>query len=159
MASQTEGLPDAGAPIEDQQPKRGKRPSRAERKMQREERKKRQSTVRASAIISMVNQTSPSREEMEREAAIEFNEAVAPSLNLLQAAVPEASSPEEAWRVIESKLGQPVKDPEPELPTHPVYSGDALVYKQLQRHYGKTSPAGSFRRGWNPGEGMPPMLG
>ncbi len=161
MANQTEGSAEPAVTSEGEQPKKGRRASRAERRMQREERKKGRSTVRASAIISMVNQAPPSREEIEQEAAMEFNQAVAPSLNLLQAAVPEASSPDEAWRVIESKLGQPVQDPDPEIPTHPVYSGDALVYQRLRRHYGRTSPAGSFRRGWNPSEGggLPPILG
>lgn len=136
----------------------GRRAARARKKAtQREGRtaaKQRQSqrpTVRTSAIISMVTAPPPSREELEREAAAELSQAVAPSMELLKAAVPEASSAEEAWHAIESNLGRPVKDPEPDLPDHPVYSGDALVYHQLRRHYGRTSPAGSFRQGWSPG--------
>ena len=153
--------PEVSAPEEGK--KRGRRAARAEKKMQREDRKRRdrQPAVRTSALISMVTESTPSREELEREAAIEFNQALAPSMDLLRAAVPDASSPEEAWRAIESKLGTPLSDPEPELPIHPVYQGDALVYQQLRRHYGRTSPAGSFRRGWSPNEGgsMPPILG
>jgi hypothetical protein len=145
--------------VEVDQPKRGRRAARAERKAQRQERK-RQSTVKTSAIISMITQTpSTNREEAEREAAEAVDQALAPSMDLLRAAVPDSSSPEEAWRTIESKLGREVRDPDPQLPNHPVYSGDALVYKQLQRHYGRTSPAGSFRQGWSRGQSLPPMLG
>jgi hypothetical protein len=179
MASQVDGsvetaAPDqapaaASAPVEPEKRKRmGRRAARAEKKMQREQMQQQQraepkrrerSTVKSSAIISMLTESPPSREDAEREAAAEFNQALAPSMDLLRAAVPDASSPEEAWRTIESKLDQPLQDPDAKLPTHPVWQGDALVYQQLRRHYGRTSPAGSFRQGWSPGSGLPPMLG
>lgn len=184
MASQLEGSvetsapaeapPAASAPAEPEKRKRlGRRAGRAEKKMQREQMQREQmqqeqrpepkrrerSTVKSSAIISLLTESTPSREEAEREAAAEFNQALAPSMDLLRAAVPDASSPEEAWRTIESKLGQPLNDPDAQIPRHPVWSDDALVYQQLKRHYGRTSPAGSFRQGWSPGSGLPPMLG
>ena len=139
---------------------KGRRAARAEKKSRREERKPREaSTVRASALISLLSAPSTNREEAEREAAAEFDQAAAPSMELLKAAVPEASSPEEAWRAIESRLGPSLEDPMPDLPDHPQYSGDTLVYHQLRRHYGRTSPAGSFRQAWSPADRVPPMLG
>ena len=141
---------------------RGKaeKPSRAERASRKREKESRE-TVKTSAIVSMVTAPEPSREELARQAAIEFGQAVAPSMDLLKAAVPEASSPEEAWRIIEGRLGKPIKDPDAQLPDHPIYSGDTLVYHQLRRHYGRPHDGGSFQRGWQPGGsgGMPPILG
>lgn len=140
--------------------RKGRRAARAERKTRREERKRQEaSTVRTPAFISMLTAPPPSRQEAEREAAMEFEQAAAPAMELLRAAVPDASSAEEAYRAIESRLGPPVKDPTPELPDHPQYSGDTLVYHQLRRHYGRTSPSGSFRQGWSPGDRLPPILG
>ena len=138
----------------------GRRAARAEKKMQREDRKRREtSTLRTSAFISLLTAPPPDREEAEREAAAEFDQAAARSMELLKAAVPDASSPQEAWQTIESRLGPAVDDPMPDLPDHPQYPGDTLVFHQLRRHYGRMSPAGSFRRGWNPGDSLPPMLG
>lgn len=153
---------------QDQPKRRDRRAAKAEKKQHQQEeraaRKRSESggqTVRASALVSMVTAAPPSREELQREAAAEFNQAMAPSMDLLQAAVPEATSAEEAWKTIESKLGQPLQDSDAELPDHPLYSGDTLVYYQLRRHYGRTSPAGSFRAGWTRGGGggLPPILG
>lgn len=109
----------------------------------------------------MLTATPSSREEAEREAAMEFDRATARSMQLLTEAVPEASSPEEAWRALERGVGPPAAEPAPELPSHPQYSGDTLVYHQLRRHYGQPSAAGSFGWGWRPGDGerVPPMVG
>lgn len=109
--------------------------------------------LRVSALLSRLNAPAPRREELEIEGAAELNRAIAPSMERLKAEVPHASSPEEAWRTIESELEEPVPDPDAEVPQHPVYSGDALVYYQLRRHYGSPSGAGSFRQGWRPGSG------
>ena len=166
MDVETDGSVQQSAPPDEKTSKRaGRRAARAEKKMmksQREERKRDEaSTVKTKALISLLTENPVSREEAEREAAMEFNQSIAPSMDLLKAAVPDASSPEEAWRAIEGRLGQPIRDPDAALPDHPVYQGDALVYQQLRRHYGRTSPGGSFRRGWDPGDrgGLPPILG
>jgi hypothetical protein len=117
-------------------------------------------TVRVSSLVSLLSgPPQPDREQLEREAAAEFYAAVSPSLERLQQAVPGASSPEEAYRAIESRLGPAPKDPDAELPRHPVYQGDALVYQQLRRHYGEQRLTTSFPRGWSPDQGLPPLLG
>jgi hypothetical protein len=115
----------------------------------------------ASALLAAVVDEGPSREQLEREAAAELQAALAPSYDLLLGSVPGASSPEEAQRAIEAKLGPPVPDRDPGIPEHVQWTGDALVYQQLRRHYGDPDPGGSFRRSWFPGgdSGVPPMLG
>lgn len=163
MVSDSDGSTGTTATLEGEKPERGgRRAARAEKKLRRQERKRQGAgTLRMPAIISLLTTTPTSREEAEREAAMEFDQAVAPSMERLRAAVPDASSAEEAWRAIESRLGPPSTDPDPELPSHPVYTGDTLVYHQLRRHYGRPAPAGSFRLGWSPGEqgGLPPATG
>lgn len=146
--------------------KRGRRGRKAEKaekapKQKRQKQPKPQKEVRTSAFVSMLTGPTPSREQLEREAAMEFGQVVSPSMEMLKAAVPEANSPEEAWKAIESRLGPAPRDPEAELPDHPIYDGDALVYQQLRRHYGRPHIGSSFRRGWTPGGGggMPPILG
>lgn len=104
-----------------------------------------------SGLLSM-SDALPNRQQMEQEAAAELTAAMAPSLDLLRRDVPNAASPDDAYRAIESKLGPAPKDIDAELPRHPIYKGDALVYTQLKRHYGDTSAVGSFWRSWQPGQ-------
>lgn len=92
----------------------------------------------------------PSREQMEREAADELMAALTPSYQLLRNEVPDAASPDDAQRKIEGQLDRLVPDNDHELPNHPIYQGDALVYYQLRRHYGSPHPGGTFRRSWFP---------
>ena len=101
-------------------------------------------------IMAEVLYEGPSRAEMEQEAAAELQAALAQSYNLLKAEVPDAGSPDEAQRKIESQLGRAIPDVDAGIPTHPIYTGDALVYQQLRRHYGREHAGGSFRRSWYP---------
>jgi hypothetical protein len=156
MAEMTEAPEQEQAAPQAQNEPKSRRRRRKERAAEREPEVK---TVRAPAIVSLLTSRPPAREELEREAAAEFYQAVSPALELLHAAVPDASSPEEASRAIESKLGPAPQDRDAQLPRHPLYSGDTLVYQQLRRHYGEASSGGSFRRGWEPGDSLPPMLG
>ncbi|MGH9277294.1 MAG: hypothetical protein ACRD12_04210 [Acidimicrobiales bacterium] len=119
------------------------------------------------SLFDMSN-AGPSKDELDRMAAAELGAAIAPSLDLLQMSVPGASSPGEAGQQIEGKLGPSVADRDAGIPSHPIYTGDALVYYQLRRHYGKPHAGGSFQRSWYPGGGsggggatgaLPPMLG
>ena len=153
MATQDEAAADTGTVVDGENGGRERRrAARRDRSARRQERSPQNGrTVRTPAFLSLLTAPAASREEAEREAALEFDQAAARSMELLKAAVPEASTPEEALRAIESRLGPPATDPMPELPAHPQYQGDTLVYHQLRRHYGRTSPAGSFRRGWHPG--------
>jgi hypothetical protein len=80
-----------------------------------------------------------SRAERERQAAAEFEQAVAPVLDLLVASVPEASSPEEAARAWESRVGELRPDPG----AGAYIPGDAfdrearVYYRLLRRDYEK----------------------
>ena len=93
----------------------------------------------------------PSKQELEQMAAAELFAALAPSYDLLHVHVPDAASPEDAMRKIESQLGPAPRDLDPDIPDHPIWQGDALVYSQLKRHYGKPHQGSSFARGWHPG--------
>jgi hypothetical protein len=101
--------------------------------------------------LSLSNE-GPSRQQLEQEAASEFWAAVTPAYDLLKAEVPDAPSPEDAQRKIEGELGRvgTVSDKDAGIPRHPIYTGDALVYYQLRRHYGSPNAGGSFRRSWFP---------
>ena len=103
------------------------------------------------SLLSM-SDALPNRQQMEQEAAAELTAAIAPSLDLLRRDVPDAASPDDAYRAIESKLGPAPRDGDAALPDHPIYKGDALVYTQLKRHYGTPNAVGSFWRSWRPGE-------
>jgi hypothetical protein len=106
--------------------------------------------VRGTGGLLDLSDRMPSREEMEREAAAELDAALAPSWNLLRREVPDASSPADAEQRIEARLGPAPPDVDAGIPSHPIYTGDALVYKQLRRHYGAENQGGSFWRSWFP---------
>lgn len=98
-----------------------------------------------------LDEKGPNRQQLEQEAAAELTAAIAPSLEILRSVTPDAASPEDAYRKIESRLDQPVQDRDAGIPDHPIYSGDALVYYQLRRHYGSPNPGGTYHRTWYPG--------
>lgn len=81
-----------------------------------------------------------SAEERDRQAAREFQQVVAPAMELLQASVPEASSPEEASRILEQSQGELVADPDGGAFIHgDAFENDARVYyRLLRRDYEKT---------------------
>ena len=131
-------------------PAKGRAKTRAAKPPKAERRREPTTTLRGTGGLLDLSDRMPSREEMEREAAAELEAAVAPSWNLLRREVPDATSPADAERKIEAKLGPAPPDVDAGIPSHPIYSGDALVYKQLRRHYGAENPGGSFWRSWHP---------
>ena len=80
-----------------------------------------------------------SRADRDREAAAEFEQAVAPVLDMLVSTVPQASSPEEAARALESQVGELLPDPG----AGAYIPGDAferearVYYRLLRRDYEK----------------------
>ena len=78
--------------------------------------------------------------ERDRVAAAEFQAVLAPAMELLQASVPEASSPEEAARILEQSQGELVPDPNGgSYVRGDAYDADARVYyRLLRRDYEKT---------------------
>jgi len=78
--------------------------------------------------------------ERERQADQEFRQVLAPAMELLHASVPEASSPEEAARILEQSQGELVPDPKGGA----YIRGDAfetdarIYYRLLRRDYEKT---------------------
>lgn len=80
-----------------------------------------------------------SRAERDRQAALEFEQAVAPVMEMLVGSVPEASSPEEAARAWEARIGEVRPDPG----AGAYIPGDAfdkearVYYRLLRRDYEK----------------------
>ncbi len=80
-----------------------------------------------------------SADERARQAAYEFQQMLAPAMDLLQASVPDASSPEEAARILEQSQGELVPDPRGGA----YVDGDAfntdarIYYRLLRRDYEK----------------------
>ena len=87
-----------------------------------------------------------SREQLMQEGAEDLMAALGNSYSLLHAEVPDSSSPDDAQRKIEAQLGNYERDPDNELPGHPIYEGDSLVYHQLRRHYGLVQPGNTQGR-------------
>ncbi len=87
-----------------------------------------------------------SREQLMQAGAEDLMAALAGSYNLLHAEVPDSSSPDDAQRKIEQQLGNYDRDVDAELPDHPIYQGDTLVYHQLRRHYGMIQPGNTQGR-------------
>lgn len=89
-----------------------------------------------------------SRAERERQAALEFEQAVAPVMDLLAASVPEASSPEEAARAWESRLGELRPDPAGGAYVEgDRFEREARIYYRLLRRDYQKDPRPSRERG------------
>lgn len=88
----------------------------------------------------------PSREAAEAEAARELQMAANPSMSLLVSTVPGSGSPDDAYRKIESSLGSMVPDPDGEVPRHPLWSDDTVVFYHLRRHFGGNAATESMQR-------------
>ena len=88
-----------------------------------------------------------SREERDRQAALEFEQAVAPVMDLLTASVPEASSPDEAARAWESRVGELRPDPGAgAYVPGDRFDREARVYYRLLRRDYEKNPRPSMAR-------------
>ena len=88
-----------------------------------------------------------SREERDRQAALEFEQAVAPVMDLLKASVPEASSPDEAARAWESRVGELRPDPGAgAYVPGDRFDREARVYYRLLRRDYEKNPRPSMAR-------------
>jgi hypothetical protein len=97
----------------------------------------------------------PSREELERQAAADFQAAIAPSLEKLREVVPEASSPEEARRVLEERQGELLPDPEGErLRANDIFKTEATVHYRIQKQLERPRGRVGWGRPWEPPAGL-----
>ena len=80
-------------------------------------------------------------EERDRQAAQEFEQAIAPVMELMRAAIPEASTPEEAARILEANQGEITPDPQggAYVPGD-AFDADARVYYRLLRRDYEKNP-------------------
>jgi hypothetical protein len=96
-------------------------------------------------LLARMDPGALSRAERDRQAALEFEQAVAPVMDLLAASVPEASSPEEAARAWESRAGEALPDPAggAYVPGDS-YDNEARVYYRLLRRDYQKNPRPSL---------------
>ena len=86
-------------------------------------------------------------EERDRIAAEEFQQAIEPVLEYMRAAVPEASTPEEAARILEERSGEVTPDPQGGSYIHgDAFEADARVYYRLLRRDYEKTPRPSEKR-------------
>jgi len=82
-----------------------------------------------------------SADERARQAAFEFQQMLAPAMDLLQASVPDASSPEEAGRILEQSQGELVPDPKGgSYVDGDAFNTDARIYYRLLRRDYEKAP-------------------
>ncbi len=99
------------------------------------------------------NRPPPSRDELDRRAAAEFQAAIAPSLDRLREAVPDASSPEEARRALEEREAQaeyPRDEEGDQLKGQDVFNTEASVHYRIQRHLRPPRRLSRFGEPWRP---------
>ncbi len=94
---------------------------------------------RSGGLLARMDPGEMSRAERDRQAALEFEQAVAPVMDLLAASVPEASSPEEAARAWESRAGEALPDPAggAYVPGDSYDKEARVYYRLLRRDYQK----------------------
>jgi hypothetical protein len=86
-------------------------------------------------------------EERDRIAAEEFQQAIEPVLEYMRTAVPEASTPEEAARILEERSGEVTPDPQGGSYVHgDAFEADARVYYRLLRRDYEKTPRPSEKR-------------
>lgn len=82
-----------------------------------------------------------STDERDRQAAHDFQQVLAPAMDLLQASVPEATSPEEAARILSESQGELVADPDGgSYVQGDAYGTDARIYYRLLRRDFEKNP-------------------
>ena len=86
-------------------------------------------------------------EERDRIAAEEFQHAIEPVLEYMRAAVPEASTPEEAARILSENQGEITPDPNGGSYVHgDAFDADARVYYRLLRRDYEKNPRPSDKK-------------
>jgi len=90
-------------------------------------------------------------EERDRIAAEEFQQAIEPVMEYMRAAVPEASTPEEAARILDERAGEVTPDPQGGSYVHgDAFDADARVYYRLLRRDYEKTPRPSEKKGLSP---------
>ncbi|HEX2041260.1 MAG TPA: hypothetical protein VHF24_01375 [Acidimicrobiales bacterium] len=110
-------------------------------------------------LLKLKDDRPPSREELDRQAAADFQAAIAPAVGPLHELVPDASGPEDALRQLTERWEEPLPDPEGEAARgqDPFTRGPAetAVYYRIRRHF--DSPrrhVGFGREAWRPPPGL-----
>lgn len=95
----------------------------------------------AARVLGVYADPGSTAAQREAAAAAEFQAAIAPVMDLLTSAVPEAGSPDEAMRTLESRLGEYPPDPDGGAYIRgDSYETDARVYYRLLRRDYERNP-------------------
>ncbi|HVL06298.1 MAG TPA: hypothetical protein VM388_09925 [Acidimicrobiales bacterium] len=98
-----------------------------------------------SRVLMFTGEQTP--EERDRIAAEEFQQAIEPVMEYMRAAVPEASSPEEAARILSENQGEITPDPNGGSYVHgDAFDADARVYYRLLRRDYEKNPRPSQKK-------------
>lgn len=103
------------------------------------------------------NRPPPSREELERRAAADFQAAIAPSLQGLREAVPDASSPDDARRALEERESEIEFPPDPEgerMKQNDIYKTEATIHHRIQKQMERPRGRVGWGRPWEPPAGL-----
>jgi hypothetical protein len=99
----------------------------------------------------------PSRDELARQAEADFQAAIAPSLQGLRAVVPDASSPEEARRVLEereSEIEFPADTEGERMRANDIFKTEATVHYRIQKQMERPRGRVGWGRSWEPPAGL-----
>ena len=99
----------------------------------------------------------PNRDELARQAEQEFNNAIMPGLMGLRDAVPDASSPEEAKRILAEREAQYEYPEDPEAGTlsqSDIYRADSSVYYRIRKRFEKPRRRVGWGDPWRPPPGL-----
>ncbi len=110
-------------------------------------------------LLKLKNDQPPSREELDRQAAADFQAAIAPAVGPLHELVPDSSGPEDALRQLTERWEDPLPDPEGEAARGQDQfkrgPAETAVYYRIRRHFEiPRRHVGFGREAWRPPPGL-----
>ena len=103
------------------------------------------------------NKPPPSPDELARQAEADFRAAIAPSLEGLREVVPDASSPDEAKRVLEEREAEiefPTDAEAERMRATDIYRTEATVHKRIEKQMILPRGRAGWGRSWEPPAGL-----
>jgi hypothetical protein len=100
-----------------------------------------------SGLLGRLDPGEQTADERERQAAQDWEQILAPAMDLMRAAVPEANTPEDAARILSQNQGEITPDPEGGAYVRgDAFESDARVYYRLLRRDYEKNPRPSQKR-------------
>jgi len=105
------------------------------------------SSRNASGLLGRLDPGEQTADERERQAARDWEQILAPAMDLMRAAVPDANTPEDAARILSENQGEITPDPEGgAFVRGDAFESDARVYYRLLRRDYEKNPRPSTKR-------------